>query len=291
VTFDGAQVTIYRNGVAVESVPRTAPIPVSTGSLRIGGNAIWGDESFRGRIDEVRIYARALAPSEVAVDMARADLPPGAGDAKILRPGVPTASVLWLRDGTREPLWQMPPLATAQVHDEWLALAAQWIADPAVCDAHGDADQDGVTDEVDNCPALANASQRDVDRDGVGDACGGCNDGVDNDGDGRIDYRTDGTGDPACASLSSPSEVTPCQDGLDNDLRAGIDFDGGASLDLDGNGFIDAQFNPATPPVGAPDPQCTSATGSRESASCGLGAELLLLAPLARLRRRRRAGR
>ena len=32
----------------------------STGALRIGGNSIWG-EYFQGRIDEVRVYNRALA--------------------------------------------------------------------------------------------------------------------------------------------------------------------------------------------------------------------------------------
>jgi hypothetical protein len=41
---------------------------VSTGALRIGGNAIWG-EYFRGSIDEVRIYNRALSPAEVQVNM------------------------------------------------------------------------------------------------------------------------------------------------------------------------------------------------------------------------------
>jgi hypothetical protein len=35
----------------------------------------------------------------------------------------------------------------------------------------GDADEDGVPDEVDNCAEAANASQDDSDGDGVGDAC------------------------------------------------------------------------------------------------------------------------
>ena len=36
--------------------------------LRIGGNAIWG-EYFSGLIDEVRIYNRALTPTEIQTDM------------------------------------------------------------------------------------------------------------------------------------------------------------------------------------------------------------------------------
>jgi glucose/arabinose dehydrogenase len=35
----------------------------------------------------------------------------------------------------------------------------------------GDGDEDGVCDDVDNCPATANADQEDADADGIGDAC------------------------------------------------------------------------------------------------------------------------
>lgn len=37
-----------------------------------------------------------------------------------------------------------------------------------------DADDDGVLDDADNCPVVANADQRDTDADGVGDACDNC---------------------------------------------------------------------------------------------------------------------
>src|SRR5262245_34220034 len=40
--------------------------------------------------------------------------------------------------------------------------------------AVGDADNDGVSDDVDNCTATPNADQSDVDGDGVGDVCDGC---------------------------------------------------------------------------------------------------------------------
>jgi hypothetical protein len=51
-----------------------------------------------------------------------------------------------------------------------------------------------------------------------------CDDGVDNDGDGLIDYRADGTGDPGCASPASPTESPACNDGIDNDGDGLIDY-------------------------------------------------------------------
>jgi hypothetical protein len=47
-----------------------------------------------------------------------------------------------------------------------------------------------------------------------------CGDGVDNDGDGLIDYPTD----PGCASTSSLTESPACNDGLDNDGDGVIDL-------------------------------------------------------------------
>lgn len=96
-----------------------------------------------------------------------------------------------------------------------------------------------------------------------------CDDGADNDGDGLADFPAD----PGCQDSSFSTEAPICQDGLDNDGDAGIDFDGGASAN---HGVA----------LGAPDPQCANAWQG-ETPSCGLGAEILVLAPLL-LRRRRR---
>jgi len=53
-----------------------------------------------------------------------------------------------------------------------------------------DRDCDGVTDEVDNCPALENSTQADTDIDGAGDACDPCgmafDASMDTDGDGVL---------------------------------------------------------------------------------------------------------
>ena len=39
-------------------------------------------------------------------------------------------------------------------------------------EAVGDRDNDGVADDIDNCPDVPNADQSDSDGDGIGDACG-----------------------------------------------------------------------------------------------------------------------
>ncbi len=67
-TYDGSIVRLYVNGTQVAT--RTAgggAMGASTGALKIGGNAIWG-EWFSGLIDDVRVYNRALTAPEIAGD-------------------------------------------------------------------------------------------------------------------------------------------------------------------------------------------------------------------------------
>jgi Concanavalin A-like lectin/glucanases superfamily len=69
-TYDGATLRLFVNGVQVGSRALTGALLTSTGVLRIGGNSIWG-EFFKGQIDEIRIYNRALTPAEIQADMSR----------------------------------------------------------------------------------------------------------------------------------------------------------------------------------------------------------------------------
>jgi hypothetical protein len=164
-----------------------------------------------------------------------------------------------------------------------------------VCDDGIDNDGDGATDFPDDIDCLdpfdenefpepACKDSFDNDGDGLFDypddpGCTGptdlseiadCQDGIDNDDDGKTDLE-----DPSCPEPHFARELTTCADGIDNDHDGQIDFDGGAAAGL--------------PPElqRPPDPACHGSATFRESA-CGLGAELaLLLAGAGALRRRR----
>ncbi len=58
-TYDGTTLRQYVGGVQVASTAVSGALTVSTGALRFGGNNVWG-EWFAGRLDELRVYNRAL---------------------------------------------------------------------------------------------------------------------------------------------------------------------------------------------------------------------------------------
>jgi hypothetical protein len=68
VTYDSTALRLYVNGREVSRTRVTGEIQRSGDPLWIGGNAPFG-EHFSGRIDELRVYDRALGPSEIVVDM------------------------------------------------------------------------------------------------------------------------------------------------------------------------------------------------------------------------------
>jgi hypothetical protein len=118
-----------------------------------------------------------------------------------------------------------------------------------------------------------------------------CADGIDNDGDGLVDYPND----PECVTASGASEAQ-CGDGIDNDGDGFADLDDPScaaltdpyeknpalacddGIDNDGDGFTDFD-----------DPNCSQAWPYWEHPppACGLGAGLALVMPLALAMRRR----
>jgi hypothetical protein len=69
VTYDGATIRLYVNGLLTASQAQTGALETNANAIRIGGNVPYG-EYFLGRIDEVRIYNRALSLAELQTDMA-----------------------------------------------------------------------------------------------------------------------------------------------------------------------------------------------------------------------------
>ena len=70
-TYDNNILKLYVDGTQVASKALTGDLSEAEGPLSIGANEVWGEE-FRGLIDEVRVYNRPLARSEIQADM---DLP------------------------------------------------------------------------------------------------------------------------------------------------------------------------------------------------------------------------
>ena len=69
MTYDGATLRLYVNGVQVASKPLSGIFTPTANPLWIGGDSPYG-EYFNGRIDEVRVYRAALSQAEIQADMA-----------------------------------------------------------------------------------------------------------------------------------------------------------------------------------------------------------------------------
>jgi hypothetical protein len=130
-------------------------------------------------------------------------------------------------------------------------------SDPNTCAPGDDADNDGICQGVDNCPATVNHDQTDTDGDGQGDACDSCaldaDDDIDGDGvcgdvdncvttansdqadadgdaigdacDTCTDPDHDGFGNPdatSCALDNCPAVANPGQANLDNDAEGDL---------------------------------------------------------------------
>jgi hypothetical protein len=103
-----------------------------------------------------------------------------------------------------------------------------------------DNDGDGLEDNEDNCPAIANADQADVDVDGAGDVCDACPNDAENDAD----------GDGVCGDVDNCSAVVNA-DQADFDLD---DLGDVCDSDKDGDGVDNTSDScPATPNAGQED--------------------------------------
>jgi len=67
-TYDGSALRIYVNGVLQNTLVVTGTIKSGTGALTLGGDNL-ASRFFKGLIDDVRLYNRALSQAEIQTDM------------------------------------------------------------------------------------------------------------------------------------------------------------------------------------------------------------------------------
>jgi len=79
-------------------------------------------------------------------------------------------------------------------------------------EAGPDGDGDGIGDDWDNCPQLANPGQHDFDADAIGDACDLCTD-TDQDGFGNPGFTANTCADDNCPDVYNPGQEDEDQDG------------------------------------------------------------------------------
>jgi hypothetical protein len=118
-------------------------------------------------------------------------------------------------------------------------------------------DGDGIGDDVDNCPFVANTDQTDGDGDGIGDPCDVCAFDPDNDADADGICAFDQLGAlDNCPELSNPDQIDTDEDGAGDACDADDDNDGredaadncpavanADQADFDGDGVGDACDN------------------------------------------------
>ena len=199
-TWDGTNARIFVDDVQ-EAVSGLGPISwAGVQETRIGGSINPGlHESFRGEIDEVRIWNVVRTPEEIAI-----------GDTCSFfdQPPASTLAGWWRFDGDAND-------SSAGGHHGVRVAGASFLrtdsAFPYVC-SNQDHDVDGLPDGQDNCPLDLNPDQSDLDTDGAGDACDLCPNVASL---AQADEDLDGVGDVCdnCTSLGNTDQLDSDHDG------------------------------------------------------------------------------
>ncbi len=93
LTYDGATLRLYVNGVQAAATSKTGPAVTSTSPLQIGGDSVFG-QYFAGILDEIRIYNVVLTAAQIQADMAAPIGPTGPDTQPPTAPGNLTATAV-----------------------------------------------------------------------------------------------------------------------------------------------------------------------------------------------------
>lgn len=92
--YDGATVTLYRNGIAIASARHNGAIPTERTPVLVGAGdngAAGVGEFLAGRLDDVRVYAQPLSPQQV-LEVMEAERPLSGATARTLAGHGPTST-------------------------------------------------------------------------------------------------------------------------------------------------------------------------------------------------------
>ena len=72
-TYDGSRLHLYLDGALAAETAATGTIPTTVVELNLGRNAENTSDNYRGLLDDVRLYNRALSPAEIQALFERVD--------------------------------------------------------------------------------------------------------------------------------------------------------------------------------------------------------------------------
>ena len=263
VTKSGQSISLFIDrALAAQSLLGESLI-VHRGTVYTLGNSLAGDRPYKGLIDEVRFWSKALSSQELEAytRTTLAGVEPGLVGYWPVNGGC-TDDLL--RSGSTA-LGNAGNLGSTVGPD---AANPTWVWPGVPLLPPPDADQDSVPDVKDNCPAAANWDQMNGDKDRLGDACDNCstvanNDQADTDHDGQgdvCDDDLDGDGKPNagdnCPAAANPDQADGDGDGagdlcdncpaLRNSDQQDTDLDlmgDACDPDKDGDGSLNAADN------------------------------------------------
>ncbi len=69
VVYDGSYIRFYLNGVGLDSLLQTGDLDVNNDPIVIGLDGNASSNHYRGKIDEVKVFSRALSPQEIRQEL------------------------------------------------------------------------------------------------------------------------------------------------------------------------------------------------------------------------------